>query len=98
MTGKKWAWLGTDGSTSSTFINTPNLKHAMQGMVGTRPKAGRGQLYQEFLKIWAEKDASLYPGLIHSSRVQEVKYTTGVRSKMMISHVTSKPLIGAIYN
>lgn len=47
----------------------------MQGMVGTRPKAGDGQIYRELLKTWAEKDAILYPGLIHSSRVQEVGIT-----------------------
>ncbi|XP_020916270.1 uncharacterized protein LOC110253659 isoform X2 [Exaiptasia diaphana] len=71
MTGKGWAWLGTDGSTSSTFINAPNLRLAMQGMVGTRPRAGSGQLYQKLLNIWDEKDSSLYPGLLHSSRIKE---------------------------
>lgn len=76
MTGKGWAWLGTDGSTSSTFINTPNLRLAMQGMVGTRPKAGHGQLYQKLVDAWTEKDPSLYPGLLHSSRIKEVCCTS----------------------
>ncbi|KAK3701047.1 hypothetical protein QZH41_008152 [Actinostola sp. cb2023] len=71
MTGKGWAWLGTDGSTSSTFINAPNLRLAMQGMVGTRPRTGDGQLYQRLLNAWTEKDSSLYPGLIHTSRIKE---------------------------
>lgn len=76
MTGKGWTWIGTDGATTSTFVNSPNLQHAMQGMVGTRPKTGEGAVYQKLLKTWKEKDASLYPGLIHSPRVQQVCFST----------------------
>ena len=76
MTGKGWTWIGTDGATTSTFVNSPNLKRAMQGMVGTRPKNGEGALYQKLLKTWKEKDASLYPGLIHSPRVLQVCFST----------------------
>lgn len=72
MTGKGWTWIGTDGATTSTFVNSPNLQLAMQGMVGTRPKNGEGALYQKLLKTWKEKDAALYPGLIHSPRVLQV--------------------------
>lgn len=72
MTGKGWTWIGTDGATTSTFVNSPNLQLAMQGMVGTRPKNGEGALYQKLLKTWKEKDADLFPGLIHSPRVLQV--------------------------
>ena len=74
MTGKGWTWIGTDGATASTFSESPNLQRAMQGMVGTRPKNGEGVLYQRLLKIWKEKDAASYPGLIHSPRVLEVSF------------------------
>ena len=74
MTGKGWTWIGTDGATASTFSESPNLQRAMQGMVGTRPKNGEGALYQRLLKIWKEKDAASYPGLIHSPRVLEVSF------------------------
>lgn len=76
MTGKGWTWIGTDGATTSTFVDSPNLQLAMQGMVGTRPKNGEGALYQKLLKTWKEKDASLYPGLIHSPRVLQVCFST----------------------
>ncbi|KAJ7377824.1 hypothetical protein OS493_026392 [Desmophyllum pertusum] len=69
MTGKGWTWIGTDGATTSSFVESPNIQLAMQGMVGTRPKNGEGALYQKLLKTWKEKDAALYPGLIHSPRV-----------------------------
>ncbi|XP_078384806.1 uncharacterized protein LOC144667275 isoform X2 [Oculina patagonica] len=69
MTGKGWTWIGTDGATTSNFVESPNLQLAMQGMVGTRPKNGEGALYQKLLKTWKEKDAALYPGLIHSPRM-----------------------------
>lgn len=69
MTGKGWTWIGTDGATTSPFVESPNLQLAMQGMVGTRPKHGEGALYQKLLKTWKEKDASMYPGPIHSPRV-----------------------------
>ena len=72
MTGKGWAWIGTDGATTSPFTESPNLQRAMQGMIGTRPKNGEGPLYQRLLKIWKEKDAISYPGLVHSPRSQEV--------------------------
>lgn len=72
MTGKGWAWIGTDGATTSPFTESPNLQRAMQGMIGTRPKIGEGPLYQRLLKIWKEKDATSYPGLVHSPRSQEV--------------------------
>ncbi|XP_015765927.1 PREDICTED: uncharacterized protein LOC107344755 [Acropora digitifera] len=71
MTGKGWAWIGTDGATTSPFTESPNLQRAMQGMIGTRPKNGEGPLYQRLLKIWKEKDAISYPGLVHSPRSQE---------------------------
>ena len=73
MTGKGWTWIGTDGATTSTFADSPNLRQAMQGMVGTRPKHGEGALYQRLLKTWKEKDAAKFPGLIHSPRVLEVR-------------------------
>lgn len=69
MTGKGWTWIGTDGATTSSFAESPNLQRAMQGMIGTRPKNGEGALFQRLLKIWEEKDASSYPGLIHSPRM-----------------------------
>ncbi|XP_032240858.2 uncharacterized protein LOC5515302 isoform X2 [Nematostella vectensis] len=71
MTHKGWAWLGTDGSTSSTFVNSPNLRQAMQGMVGTRPQEGRGALFQALLRKWSEKDALGFPGVVHTSRVPQ---------------------------
>ena len=74
MTGKGWTWIGTDGATTSTLVESPNLQRAMQGMVGTRPKSGEGPLYQRLLKTWGEKDAASYPGLIHSPRVLEVSF------------------------
>ena len=73
MTGKGWTWIGTDGATTSPFVESPNLQLAMQGMVGTRPKHGEGALYQKLLKTWKEKDASMYPGPIHSPRVLQVR-------------------------
>lgn len=69
MTGKGWTWIGTDGATTSIFTESPNLRRAMQGMVGTRPKHGEGVLYQRLLKIWEEKDAASFPGLIHLPRI-----------------------------
>ena len=72
MTGKGWTWLGTDGSTSSTFESSPNLQRHMQGMVGTRPKKGEGRIYRNLLTTWAEKDANTFPGLVHSSRSMQV--------------------------
>jgi len=74
MTGKGWTWIATDGATTSSFVDSPNLQLAMQGMVGTRPKHGEGALYQKLLKTWKEKDADLYPGLIHSPRVLQVSF------------------------
>lgn len=71
MTGKGWAWIGTDGATTSPFAESPNLQRAMQGMIGTRPKNGEGPLYQRLLKIWKEKDATSFPGLVHSPRALE---------------------------
>ena len=73
MTGKGWTWIGTDGATTSIFTESPNLRRAMQGMVGTRPKHGEGVLYQRLLKIWKEKDAASFPGLIHLPRILQVR-------------------------
>ena len=73
MTGKGWTWIGTDGATTSSFTESPNLRRAMQGMVGTRPKHGEGVLYQRLLKIWKEKDAAAFPGLIHLPRILQVR-------------------------
>ncbi|XP_065068364.1 uncharacterized protein LOC135693734 [Rhopilema esculentum] len=52
MTGKGWTWLGSDGAVSSTFTRSQHLQHAMQGMVGFRPKIGRGSLYSDVIKQW----------------------------------------------
>ena len=52
MTGKGWTWLGSDGAVSSTFTRSQHLQHAMQGMVGFRPKIGRGFLYSDVIKQW----------------------------------------------
>ena len=52
MTGKGWTWLGSDGAVSSTFTKSQHLQHAMQGMVGFRPKGGSGELYSKILKQW----------------------------------------------
>ena len=56
MTGKGWTWLGSNGAASSTFTKSQHLQHAMQGMVGFRPKEGRGTLFQEMLKNWVGTD------------------------------------------
>ncbi|XP_028407746.1 LOW QUALITY PROTEIN: uncharacterized protein LOC114530333 [Dendronephthya gigantea] len=72
MTGKGWTWLGTDGSTSSTFKRSPNLQSAMQGMVGTRPRGGKGSVYEKFLKEWKNSERNDFPGIIHTSRIEQV--------------------------
>ena len=72
MTGKGWTWLGSDGSTSSTFKRSPNLQSAMQGMVGTRPRGGKGAIYEKFLKEWKKSERNEYPGIIHTSRIEQV--------------------------
>lgn len=55
MTGKGWTWLGSDGAVSSTFTRSQHLQHAMQGMVGFRPKSGSGELFSSMLKQWTLK-------------------------------------------
>ena len=45
MTGKGWTWLGSDGASSTIFKRAQNLRRSMQGMVGFRPKAGSGKLF-----------------------------------------------------
>lgn len=72
MTGKGWTWLGSDGSTSSTFKQSPNLQSAMQGMVGTRPRGGKGSIYEKFLKEWKNSERNEFPGIIHTSRTEQV--------------------------
>lgn len=52
MTGRGWTWLGSDGAVSSTFTKSQHLRHAMQGMVGFRPKSGSGELYSKILQQW----------------------------------------------
>ena len=69
MTGKGWIWLGTDGSTSSTFTRSKSLERAMQGMLGTQPKNGEGSLYLSFLAEWLKKDPTTFPGIVHSKPV-----------------------------
>ena len=73
MTGKEWTWLGSDGSTSSTFKRSPNLQSAKQGMVGTRPRGGKGSIYEKFLKQWKNSEPNEFPGIIHTSRIEQVR-------------------------
>lgn len=56
MTGKGWTWLGSDGAVSSTFSKSQHLQHAMQGMVGFRPKAGKGSIYAGVISKWKTKN------------------------------------------
>ena len=72
MTGKGWTWLGSDGSASSTFKRSPNLQRAMQGMVGTRPRGGKGAIYEKYLKDWKESGDDEFPGVIHTSKTEQV--------------------------
>lgn len=92
MTGKGWTWIGTDGATTSSFVESPNIQLAMQGMVGTRPKNGEGALYQKLLKTWKEKDAALYPGLIHSPRVLQVSFQSSFLVIFFCPKITSYQL------
>lgn len=69
MTGKGWVWIGTDGSTSSTFNQQKDLQRTMEGMIGTQPKNGEGSLYLKFLANWIKKDSTTYPGIVHSKTV-----------------------------
>ena len=55
MTGKGWTWLGSDGAVSSTFTKSQHLRHAMQGMVGFRPRSGYGEFYSKILQRWKLK-------------------------------------------
>ena len=73
MTGKGWTWLGSDGSASSTFKRSPNLQRAMQGMVGTRPRSGKGAIYEKYLKQWKDSEDDEFPGVIHTSRTEQVR-------------------------
>ena len=44
----------------------------MQGMVGTRPRGGKGQIYEKYLKQWKDSDDDEFPGVIHTSKTEQV--------------------------
>jgi len=52
MIGKGWTWLGSDGAVSTIFTRAQNLQRAMQGMVGFKPEAGHGTLYDTLYYEW----------------------------------------------
>ena len=56
MIGKGWTWIGSDGAISTIFKRSQNLQRVMQGMVGFRPKAGSGELFQSIFKEWQRTD------------------------------------------
>ncbi len=56
MTGKGWTWLGSDGAVSLTFSKSQHLQHAMQGMVGFRPKSGEGSVYEGIMSKWKQRN------------------------------------------
>ena len=89
MTGKGWTWLGSDGSTSSTFKRSPNLQSAMQGMVGTRPRGGKGSIYEKFLKQWKNSEPNELPGIIHTSRIEQVRNSLFDNRKLMQKIITN---------
>ena len=63
MIGKGWTWLGSDGAISTLFNRAQNLQHAMQGLIGFRPCAGSGRLfnsvYKEMVKITSDKNRNV---------------------------------------
>ena len=63
ITGEGWVWIGSDGSTQEqVFANSTKIKDAMQGMIGTRPNRGIGDVYEHFLDTWESKDPNEYAG------------------------------------
>ena len=56
-------WVGTDGSTqAAVFENSTTVKTNMQGMIGTAPNRGSGDVFEAFLDIWEDKDPADYAG------------------------------------
>lgn len=50
-----YVWVGTDGPTQgAVFENSTEVQENMQGMIGTRPNTGSGDVYDDFLDIWED--------------------------------------------
>ena len=58
MIGRGWTWIGSDGAVSTMFSRSQNLQRAMEGMIGFRPKSGRGPLFESLYDEWLRVDHS----------------------------------------
>lgn len=59
----EYTWIGTDGPTQEqVFEGDDDIKAAMQGMVGTAPNRGAGELFVHFKDMWECADPTHFEG------------------------------------
>jgi hypothetical protein len=74
LIGDKYVWFGSDAVVQETSFAFPNgtarsdIRGYMTGMIGTRPRAGFGPIFEEFRSIWGSLDPVDYPGNCPGSR------------------------------
>ena len=68
LIGDTFVWLCSDGCAQpSTYTDTdgeiiPRIRDASRGLIGLTPTGGTGELFEQFLDDWEERDSTEYPG------------------------------------
>eukprot|EP01095_Lingulamoeba_sp_RSL-Kostka_P010073 TRINITY_DN354_c0_g3_i5.p1 TRINITY_DN354_c0_g3~~TRINITY_DN354_c0_g3_i5.p1 ORF type:complete len:633 (+),score=213.93 TRINITY_DN354_c0_g3_i5:751-2649(+) len=68
LIGDKYVWLCSDGCAQTSLIKDEDgeidaiLSHRARGIIGTVPKGGHGDLFEEFLDQWENLDPNEFAG------------------------------------
>lgn len=68
LIGDRYVWFGSDAVVQETSFQFSNgtaqadTESFMAGMIGTRPRAGFGPLFDEFRDTWGSLSPVDYPG------------------------------------
>ncbi|XP_074655670.1 glutamate receptor ionotropic, kainate 2-like [Tubulanus polymorphus] len=90
MVQSGWMWVVTDAITTTNEFMKAMLTtdRYLKGILGTRPVARNGQLYDNFLNAWQTADPTIYPGAgLNSTPVN----TEGVMKRLHF-HSDGSPL------
>ncbi|XP_065177532.1 uncharacterized protein LOC135808291 [Sycon ciliatum] len=89
-----WIWVGTDSSTAFE-PQAEDVRDAVTGMVGTRPKGGEGYVFLQLLSEWLQLNRTYNPGTVFNIAAQPQPYVPELFDAVMAVELALSDLVNS---